>query len=861
MRRGRAPGASPGVSSNPNVFFESPSSPSKPAPPADAVDPSQLDPRWFVGKLPRAMVESMLMSQGKKGDFVVRESETSAGSVTLVANMGQGVVSKRVLVSQGRYAFQGTRAGHSSLERLLASDSYCKNPGASIFRIPSTAATPPAQRRTTPQGRPPVARASSGDGAAPPRGSGRRQQQQPAQQPRHSNGGGQSPAPQQRQSSGRSTTSSNSSQRSGGQQQPRHNGRGGPPPSETPPPRPSQSKPQQQPAQQPPQQRSPPGRPASSSVEPETDEFDGFGGFGEAEEDTRRQVRQPTYHQASGDMGNPEAQRAAQRAASGQSGQRRGGAQESFRGFGAASSAPPPRPPARRDAVPPPPPPKPAASDDFAGFSEDDEEDDVVGELPVSQPPSIPKRGVRRNAPSFKNGRVSFQCNVTVRQSEFATKLKLQGVCEFTVTSANKVYMVHSASGECSTWPVQLLRRYGRPQGSTSHSLVYLEAGTRCASGQGILEFDTSGKMQTNGLLRAMINATRAVKQEALLKMAERNKAIAEAQKRVQEQEAAEQKAREEAAARHAAQAKIEAQKRIEERKRAEKAAAAEAKRKAEEEAAEAKRKAAAQQKTSEDIYASREDLLKQRAEKTKELEERAEKLEISDKMQAALATKTHDKYASMFNDSHDDRANKSKIWLALNPQPLAFQTAQDRREKEENIIEVGMPGGRNFNAMRDILTNVVEEVPEEEPEEEFLDLDGANEFSNPTADGDGAEADELPDEDEEDPDVEEEEEEEEEKELTEEEWQAELDADRALFAMLDKNRAQREAEDAARREKLKQEYAEAARKKQEELDRELAIIAEEKRLEKLEREKEKEKAVAEAQARASELSFDFTFG
>lgn len=35
----------------------------------------------------RAQVESTLVSQGKKGDFVVRESETSAGSVTLVANM------------------------------------------------------------------------------------------------------------------------------------------------------------------------------------------------------------------------------------------------------------------------------------------------------------------------------------------------------------------------------------------------------------------------------------------------------------------------------------------------------------------------------------------------------------------------------------------------------------------------------------------------------------------------------------------------------------------------------------------------------------------------------------------------------
>jgi hypothetical protein len=291
--------------------------------------------------------------------------------------------------------------------------------------------------------------------------------------------------------------------------------------------------------------------------------------------------------------------------------------------------------------------------------------------------------------------------------------------------------------------------------------------------------------------------------------------------------------------------------------------AAAAAKRKAEAEAEEARKMAEAQQQTSQEIYVSREDLLKHREQRTRELEEKAKKIEASAKLEHAVETKSRTAYAGMFDESGaNDRTNKSKIWLALNPQPLAFQTAQDRREKEETIRQVGMPGGRNFNAMRDILSNTIEEVEEEQVTEAAnVELDESNEYSNPTADGDSGIAEEIvSDEEEEEEEEEEDEDEDEDRPLTADEIKAEFAADQALFAMLDTNRAQREVEEKEHRAKLKLEYAAAAKKKQEELDRELAVIAEEKRLEKIEKEIEKEAAVADAQARVSELTFDFSW-
>ena len=78
----------------------------------------------------------------------------------------------------------------------------------------------------------------------------------------------------------------------------------------------------------------------------------------------------------------------------------------------------------------------------------------------------------------------------------------------------------------------------------------------------------------------------------------------------------------------------------------------------------------------------------------------------------------------------HFKRYGKSKIWLALNPQPLAFQTAADKREQEEEGANfVGMVGGgsRGFggNAMGGGAGGGDEEGNMPEEEDDFVD-DGA---------------------------------------------------------------------------------------------------------------------------------------
>jgi hypothetical protein len=171
----------------------------------------------------------------------------------------------------------------------------------------------------------------------------------------------------------------------------------------------------------------------SSSVE--TDEF---GGFGEEEDTGAHQSRQPTYHRAQGDAGNPAAQRNPPLSQSTKPPSAPMRRQDSFRGFG--------------ESVPAPPTP---AKDEFAGFSEEDE--DEAAPLP---PKPVAKPIARRHAPSFKGQPQNFQCPVTVPESQFAAKLKLQGECTFTISVANKVYITQTTTHETSTWPVQLLRRY-----------------------------------------------------------------------------------------------------------------------------------------------------------------------------------------------------------------------------------------------------------------------------------------------------------------------------------------------------------------------------------------------------------------
>jgi hypothetical protein len=57
---------------------------------------------------------------------------------------------------------------------------------------------------------------------------------------------------------------------------------------------------------------------------------------------------------------------------------------------------------------------------------------------------------------------------------------------------------------------------------------------------------------------------------------------------------------------------------------------------------------------------------------------------------------------ASLFSDvkKEDPLAGKSKIWLALNPQPIARQTAAERRQQQEDRVDLGVLGTKNYSFM-----------------------------------------------------------------------------------------------------------------------------------------------------------------
>lgn len=260
---------------------------------------------------------------------------------------------------------------------------------------------------------------------------------------------------------------------------------------------------------------------------------------------------------------------------------------------------------------------------------------------------------------------------------------------------------------------------------------------------------------------------------------------------------------------------------------------------------------------------------------------EQAKQLTLSKSAEAQIEPKARTNAAALFGGdaAQEDEwgAGKSKIWKALNPKPLYYETAKDRRQRSE-AVDLGVVGGsRNFNAMRDMLSpdlsgaqNPPSESPrsathpimEEEEEEDRADDSGELEIENDEADDDdvaeqftesvdpdaavpgedGGAAEEEGDDESEDGEV--------------------GDLDSGLLELLEKNRAQRAQEAEEHKRKLREEYQRQQRAKQEELDKELAVIAVKKKLEKEKLEREREEAVREAQQRIeSELVFEFTFG
>ena len=85
---------------------------------------------FFIGPADRDAVGKALLSDFHvDGDFVVRESESAVGTLTLVCRMpGSKLLQKRIVCSQGIYSFQGSAKGFATVAALLAADG--RNGGA-----------------------------------------------------------------------------------------------------------------------------------------------------------------------------------------------------------------------------------------------------------------------------------------------------------------------------------------------------------------------------------------------------------------------------------------------------------------------------------------------------------------------------------------------------------------------------------------------------------------------------------------------------------------------------------------------------------------------------------------------------------
>ena len=171
----------------------------------------------------------------------------------------------------------------------------------------------------------------------------------------------------------------------------------------------------------------------------------------------------------------------------------------------------------------------------------------------------------------------------------------------------------------------------------------------------------------------------------------------------------------------------------------------------------------------------------------------------------------------SLFNEG---KVKHSKIFDALNPQPLAFQTARDRAERQ-NVEEIGFVGIRGYAEAA--LAN----------SEEMESFDG---FEPPGAGGGGDDDDE---------------------EEAEEPFDPRNLPDFGDFTEeMMARRAQRAAEEEKRRERLRQEHAARKAKEAAEMEKEMAVIRAREEVE-AKKKRVDDSFVVEAQKRLeSELNF-----
>lgn len=523
---------------------------------------------------------------------------------------------------------------------------------------------------------------------------------------------------------------------------------------------------------------------------------------------------------------------------------------EGFGGFGDDEPAPPP--PARVSR---------AGSEAFGGFDDD--------EPAASPPPPAP-------APSkaLKPGEFLVNCEET----DLGSALGLIGEGSIKVHETKRQFTVtnHYDSSAKESWTVTALRRYGREEGK-----FYFEAGRRCASGEGMMYLVSD---DCDEIFEKVDAHVRSAREEMKAKKAAKQKVIQEANAK-RAAEAAEKAAEEEkraavAQAAHAKEAEAEAHRRIEEKKRAEIQAqkdAEEAERAAavEKTRQEEARKARSKGNKKESIYGTVADAMATAAAMTETVSE-ASKKAMAQKGPAVQAKKkgppvqarkkvataaaeapaeapAADPYAGMFQEE-EWGAGKSRIWKALNPKPLAYQSRKDKQEMEDGKVDMGIVGSRDFNAVRDLAADVGGGLADNSADAELGEDDGGFESAF------GMDEEAHVDEDMHD-NVSSDEDEDYDPNAPVDDSELVNDDVTSFLGVLELNRAKRAKEEAENKAKLAAEYKARKAVEQVALDKELAIIAAQKKIENAEAERLKDIAVLDAQKSAESLVFDFSWG
>jgi hypothetical protein len=207
----------------------------------------------------------------------------------------------------------------------------------------------------------------------------------------------------------------------------------------------------------------------------------------------------------------------------------------------------------------------------------------------------------------------------------------------------------------------------------------------------------------------AIFEATESRLARYRAKAAEEEKAKAAALAVLQEKQRREEEEAEKHRLAAIEQYKMEAERLVRQEEEAMRREAEERKKREEAEAAEAARKEAASSPA--DDAERRASIMHRRNSAAVKRQEMSKHLTLSKRAEAKLEPKVKSNAAELFGveakaPEEEWGEGKSKIWKALNPKPLYYVTAKERREREENTVELGVIGtARNFNTLRDVLS------------------------------------------------------------------------------------------------------------------------------------------------------------